>query len=86
MSFIEDIRRCFNSEDLPFEPVYRMVAFGDRALYVENVCSIVAYSPEEITLSFKKGGMVIQGKCMYVKKFCGGDVAICGKIKKTERI
>ena len=86
MSFIDEIKRCFSSEEIPCEPIYRLVAFGDRAIYIENVRSIVAYSTEEIILGLKKGGLKITGECMYIKKFCGGDVSICGKINKIERI
>jgi len=86
MSFIENIKNCFCSEELPKEPVYRAVLFGDYAGYFENVTAIAHYDTEEIALSLKKGGIVIKGENLYVKKYCMGDVSVCGKIKSVERV
>ena len=55
-------------------------------MYMENVRCIVSYSPECLIVSLKRGGLKIEGENLYVKKFCGGDVAVCGKIIKMERI
>ena len=86
MSFIENIKGCFSCEEIPIEPVYRAVLFGDTAAYFENVRSILHYEVEEIALSLKKGGLVIRGDNLYIKKYCSGDVVVCGKIKSVERV
>ena len=86
MSFIEDIKKCFSVEELACEPLYKVIFFGDSAMYMENVRCIVSYSPECLIVSLKRGGLKIVGENLYVKKFCGGDVAVCGKIIKMERI
>ena len=86
MSFIDDIKGCFNPDELPKEPIYRAVLFGDGAGYFENVKTIVSYQPEEILLCLKKGGLLIKGTGLYVKKYCMGDVVICGKITSVERV
>ena len=86
MSFIENIKGCFSCEEIPMEPVYRAVLFGDTAAYFENVRSILHYEVEEIALSLKKGGLVIRGDNLYIKKYCSGDVVVCGKIKSVERV
>lgn len=86
MGFIDDIKKCFSADELPLEPVYRAVMFGDCALYLENVRSIVKYAPEEIAVCLKKGGLKVTGSNLYVKKYCAGDLVICGKIKSVERI
>ena len=87
MGFIEDIKNCFSLEEFPKEPCYRAVLFGDRAVYLENINCIVHYSPEEVVLSFKGGGIRLTGEDMYIKKYCAGDVVICGKtIKVIERL
>ncbi len=85
MSFIDDIKACFSADEIPKEPIFRAVMFGDNALYLENVCSIVEYSCEQIILCLKKGGLRILGKNLYIKKYCVGDVAVCGKISAIER-
>ena len=54
MGFIEEIKNCFSSEELPKEPIFRAVMFGDCAVYFENVCSISHYCQEEICLCLKK--------------------------------
>ena len=86
MSLIEQIRNCFCQKELPIEPVYRAVLFGDCAGYFENVKNIVSFSDCEIILSLSNGGLKIAGEKLYIKKYCLGDVAICGKIKTIERI
>ena len=86
MGFIEDIKNCFSADELPIEPVFRAVMFGDCAIYLENVRSIVKYTPEEIAIALKKGGLKLMGNNLYVKKYCAGDLVICGKIKSIERI
>ena len=86
MGFIDDIKSCFSSEELPTVPLFRAVLFGEGALYVENVKQIVRYTEEEIVLGLKRGGLAICGSDLYVKKYCEGDVVICGKIKAVQRI
>lgn len=86
MGFIESIKSCFGAEELPKEPVYRAVLFGDSAAFFENVCGIKYYKREEISLSLKKGGIIIRGEGLYIKKYCQGDVVICGTVKAVERV
>ncbi len=86
MSFIDNIRDCFCQNELPLDCLYRAVLFGDSAGYFENVKSIVSYEKEEVVLSLKKGAIKIKGKDLYIKKYCIGDVVICGKITSVERI
>ncbi len=86
MGFIEDIKNCFAEDELPKEPPFRAVMFGDSAIYFENVCSIASFTCEEITLCFKRGAIVVSGCNLYIKKYCLGDVVICGKIKAVSVI
>ncbi len=86
MSFIEEIKSCFCESELPASPSYRAVILGDGAVYLENVKSIVYYTSEEIALTVKGGGIILRGEKLYVKKYCAGDLAVCGKIKSLERI
>ncbi|MBQ3116604.1 MAG: hypothetical protein IJC07_06220 [Clostridia bacterium] len=86
MSFIDCIKGCFNSEELSAAEDYRAVLFGDKAIYLERVKSIVSYTDEEVYLSLKKGGLKIKGKGLYIKKYCAEDVAVCGNIKGIERV
>ena len=86
MGFINEILKCFTPEELPCEPSYRAVIFGDTAGYFEKVLTIKSYQPNEIILTLKKGVIVIKGENLYIKKYCMGDVAVCGKIKGIERV
>ncbi|MBQ7236903.1 MAG: YabP/YqfC family sporulation protein [Clostridia bacterium] len=86
MGFIDDITRCFSADELPKEPCFRAVLFGDGAGYFENVRSIRHYTPEEIALCLKRGGLLIRGENLYVKKYCAGDVVVCGRITSIERV
>ncbi len=86
MGFIEEIKKCFSCAEMPKEPIYRAVIFGDSAGYFENVCAVAHYQSEEIALSLKRGGIVIKGEKLYIKKYCGGDVVVCGKIQSIERV
>lgn len=83
MGFIEDIKSCFTQDELPKEPNFRAVMFGDSAIYLENVRSISHYTEEEISLCLKNGGIIITGCNLYIKKYCLGDVVICGKIRNV---
>ena len=85
MSFIDDIKGCFLEDELCLQPSFRAVIFGDNAMYLECVKSISRYSPEEIAILLKRGQVIIKGEKLYVKKFCGGDLVVCGKIKSIER-
>ena len=86
MSFIDSIKSCFCVEEIPKEPIYRAVLFGDSAAYIENVCTVLGYTSNEIRLSLKKGGLVITGEDLYIKKYCVGDFVVCGKIISLQRI
>ncbi len=86
MSLIDNIKNCFCQNELPLDCLYRAVLFGESAGYFENVKSIVSYEKEQVVLSLKNGGLRVSGKDLYIKKYCLGDVVICGKIKSVERI
>ncbi len=86
MSLIDNIRDSFCQNEIPKEPIFRAVLFGESAGYFENIKSIVSYSQEEVLLALSNGGLKINGINLYIKKYCMGDVVICGKIKKVERV
>ena len=85
MGFIDEIKKCFTPEELPSQPEFRIVLLGQTAGYFENVKSIVSYTQEEIVLALSKGCLKVNGNNLYIKKYCEGDVVICGKIKRVER-
>ena len=77
MGFINSIYENFGVENIPNEPVFRAVLFGDLAGYFENVLAIKSFSETVIELRLKKGGITVKGEKLYVKKFCAGDMVIC---------
>lgn len=80
MSFIDDVKKCFAFDTLTSPPTFRAVLFGDGAVYLESILDLVSYDLQEVVLRVKKGMVKVQGKGLYIKKFCDGDVVICGKI------
>ena len=86
MGFIDCIKGCFNDGEIPIEPIYRAVIFGEGAVFIENVRAICYFNEQEILLSLKRGALKIWGCGLYVKKYQAGDVVICGKIKGIERV
>ena len=85
MSFFDNMRYCI-SENIPCEPSFRVVLFGECAGYFENIKTIKSFSPEQIILVVKNGGLAVSGANMFIKKFCAGDLVICGKIKSVEKL
>ncbi len=84
MSFIENIKENLGEELCP--PTYRALIFGDNAVYFEGVKSITSYDDKEIVLALKRGSLRLYGKNMRIKKYCAGDVVVCGVILKLERV
>ena len=82
MSFFDSITESLNIGKNTF---FRAVLF-DGALHVEGVKQILKYTAEEITIRLKKDGLTISGSDLFVKKYCAGDLVICGKIKSLTRI
>ncbi len=72
-------------EKIPYEPSFKAVLYGDSAGYFENISGIKSYSPDEVILSIKRGTVIVRGKDMFIKKYCAGDVVICGRISSLER-
>lgn len=85
MSLIDNILESIGGAEFPKEHKYRYTVFGGNAGYFENVSGIKYYTPEEIALSLKRGGLTVRGENLYVKKFCAGDVVICGNILSVEK-
>ena len=64
---------------------YRIFIEGN-ACYVTDVRTLKEYSKEKIIIGVKSGGIAVYGKEMYIKKYSGGDLVICGKMVKWEVI
>lgn len=84
MSFIDCIKERLGSE-IPCEPLYRAVLFGENCAYIENVLGIINLSSTNITLGLKKGSLEIIGENLYVKQYSNRDALICGKIVGVTR-
>lgn len=85
MSFFESVKEIISLENLP-APTFRATLIGDNAISLEGVLDVVDFSSESVTVRLKKGGLIIKGVDLYVKKYCAGDLIICGKIISVERI
>ena len=80
MGFIDSIKENF-CDIFPSPPSYRAVILGDKAGYFENVVGIKNFSSDEIIAFLKKGELKITGSDLYIKKYCEGDLVVCGKIQ-----
>jgi len=80
MGFMDNIFKSTLIEPFPKEPPTRIMLIGDFAGYFEHVKTIISYSPEEIILGVKKNIVKVVGEKLLIKRFCEGDVVICGKI------
>lgn len=83
MSFFDSITESLNIGKGGF---FRAVLLGDELLEIEGVKQIKSYSPEEIVVLLRKDGLKIKGNDLFVKKYCAGDLVVCGKILVLERI
>ncbi len=86
MNFFDSILEVFGLDGVKDECLFKSVMIGDKAVYLENVCGIAHYTQKEIMVNLKKGGIIVRGEGLEVKKYCAGDLAICGKIKGIEKI
>ena len=80
MSFINEIKKSLGLENI-IEPCFRAVLLGEESAYFENIRSIKSYSPLKIEIFLRKGLLTIEGEQLFIKKYCGGDLIVCGKIK-----
>ena len=83
MGFIDDIKNTL-TEDLSFGKEFRCTLTANAG-YFENVSHIVSYSEDQIVLAFKGAVVTVSGRNLYIKKYCEGDAAICGKIIGLKR-
>lgn len=83
MSFIDEVLSVFGGESV--SPAFRVMLLGDGAAYVEGIKSIKSYSQDKIEIFIGKGEITVKGEGLFIKKYCAGDLAVCGKIKSIEK-
>lgn len=84
MAFFDDIKESMGIPD-GFSPQFRAVIIGDFSGYFEGVRSIGAFSPNQIVLHLRGATIKVSGEKLVIKKYCAGDVAVCGKITSIVR-
>ena len=84
MNFIEEVISVFGGAEIA--PAFKAVLIGESAAYIEGIKAIKSYAHDKIELFMKKGEMKITGEGLFIKKYCAGDMAVCGKIKSLEKI
>ncbi len=85
MAFLENILQSLGLNDNVEKEFNKIMIFGDKGAFFEGIKGIKAFSSEQIILFAKKGEVLVKGERLYIKKFCMGDVVICGKIKEIAR-
>ncbi len=76
--FLGDELNGFNISEL--KPSFRAEFIGDSGVYFQNIACIKSYTESEIILGIKRGVLILSGENLFIKKYCQGDVFICGKI------
>ena len=85
MGFIDNIKECLGIDLAPLNPSYRAVIMGESAIYLEGVKSIIFYQKDQIKLAIKGGALLVKGQELFIRKYCAGDIVICGKICGIEK-
>ena len=85
MGFLDNVLSEVYSAPFPKEPPCRILILGDSAGYFEHVKSIISYNVDKVVLLVKNKTITVLGEELVIKKFCGGDVVICGKISSVIR-
>lgn len=85
MSFIESVKELISLQELPV-PTFKATLVGDSALFLEGVLDVTEFTDKQITIRLKRGGFIIKGENLFVKKYYEGDLIVCGKIVSTEKL
>lgn len=85
MGFIDNIMENLGLDGLAEGVKSKMIVVGFESAYFEGVKSILGFASDEISLRLKNEKLTIKGKDLSVKKFCEGDVIVCGRITAIER-
>ena len=80
LGFEDNILECFGGLFVAPEPLFKAVMLGDKAVYLQGVKGLKSFASDCIVLFLKKGEVQVFGENLYIKKYCAGDVAVCGKI------
>ena len=88
MSLIDNIKESLGLVGVPSEPFLRVALIGGGegcfcSAYIENVRLIKSYSTDQICVAVKGGQVTLLGEGLCIKKYCQGDLAVCGKIKSV---
>ena len=70
--------------DLMDEPMPRQVLVelcGDRRVILENHCGVIRYGADMISVRTKQGCILIQGQGLLLRRMCGQQLVITGKIR-----
>ena len=84
MGFIDNVVAGFGNGSI-VEPPFKVLLLGDCSAYFTGITGIKSFSSDEITVTLKKGTVTVKGSDLFVKKYCAGDLAVCGKIKSIEK-
>lgn len=79
MSFIDEIYSLIGGEN-NFLPAFKATIFGGEFVYFESVKKILSFSSTSILFATNKKIIEILGENLRIKKYCFGDMIICGKI------
>ena len=85
MNFIENLKEVLGVDEILDANQVKFTVLLDKGGYFENVKGVVSYSDTEIVLKTKPCRIVIKGENLFIKKYCEGDISICGKITSIER-
>ncbi len=86
MLLIDNILKGLLGDGNDLSGQYKILLIGEVGCYCSDVKALKEYSSEKVTVLVKNGGVEISGNNLYIKKYCGGDLFVCGRILRLERL
>lgn len=85
MNFIENLKEIMGANEIMEGGAVKFTVVIEKGGYFENVKGVLSYSDDLIVLKIKGGKISVKGENLFIKKYCEGDLSICGKITSVEK-
>ena len=84
MSLLNEVLEGLGLSELIGAKDYKITVLSDKAVCFENIKQIKSFNDGKIEVLVKNKTINVEGKALFVKKYCIGDAVICGEISKIE--
>lgn len=83
-SFFEEITKISGLPFQIFNDNFKLINFGNKAVYIENFKNIVSFESFEVVIKLSKGITKILGENLKIKNMNTNSIVIVGDIKNLE--